>query len=557
VRITETSDVWWKTAVVYCLDIETFYDLDGNGVGDLSGLAERIDYLAELGVTCLWLMPFYPTPDRDDGYDIVDLYGVDPRLGNHGQLVEVLRTAHDRGIKVIADLVVNHTSDQHPWFKASRRSKDNPFRDFYVWRDTPPPDTSKLVVFPDQEDSIWELDERTGEWYLHNFYKHQPDLNHANPQVVEEVLRVVGFWLELGFDGFRVDGIPFLEQKAEDLDDAALAVDPHRLVRRIRSFLNRRAGHAMMLGEVNLPHAQQREFFGGDAGDELHMQFDFIGMQATYLSLARQDAAPLVEALQARPAIHPTCQWATFLRNHDELTLDKLSDSEREEVFAAFGPDPEMQLFARGLKRRVPPMMGGDPRRVRMAYSLLFTLPGTPTLYYGEEIGMGEDLAAEGRMAVRTPMQWTSGRNGGFSTAAPRKLVQRVVPDGYGPAHVNVADQRRDPDSLWSFMRGLIATYRMCPELGWGESSVIEQPDSRVFAHRCDLDDVAVVAVHNLCADGVVVDLAVDGLDETRELVDLLSQEEVPTSDGSLEVSLEGYGFRWYRLRPRGGLHLP
>ncbi|KRE93682.1 trehalose synthase [Nocardioides sp. Soil774] len=556
-QITETSDVWWKTAVVYCLDVETFYDLDGNGIGDLSGLAERIDYLAELGVTCLWLMPFYPTPDRDDGYDIVDFYGVDPRLGNHGQLVEVLRTAHDRGINVIADLVVNHTSDQHPWFKASRRSKDNPFRDYYVWRDTEPPDTSKLVVFPDKEDSIWELDERTGEWYLHNFYKHQPDLNLANPRVVEEILRIVGFWLELGFDGFRVDGIPFLEQNADNAGDPALAVDPHQLMRRIRAFVNRRAGHAMMLGEVNLPHPQQREFFGGDAGNELQMQFDFIGMQATYLALARGDAAPLVEALQARPEIHRTCQWATFLRNHDELTLDKLSDTEREEVFAAFGPDPEMQLFARGLKRRLPPMMGGDPRRIRMAYSLLFTLPGTPTLYYGEEIGMGEDLAAEGRMAVRTPMQWTSGRNGGFSSAAPRKLVQRVVPDGYGPAHVNVADQRRDADSLWSYMRTLIGTYRMCPELGWGEFSLIEQPDSRVFAHRCDLDDVAVVAVHNLGADAVVLDLPVDGLDETRELVDLFSQAEVATGAGSVEVSLEGYGFRWYRLRPHGGLHLP
>ncbi|WP_224279868.1 alpha-amylase family protein [Nocardioides lacusdianchii] len=556
-QVTDTSDVWWKTAVVYCLDVETFYDLDGNGVGDLAGLAERIDYLAELGITCLWLMPFYPTPDRDDGYDIVDLYGVDPRLGNHGQLVEVLRTAHDRGINVIADLVVNHTSDRHPWFKAARRSTDNPFRDYYVWRDTEPPDTSGSVVFPDQEDSIWELDERTGEWYLHHFYKHQPDLNLANPKVVEEILRVVGFWLELGFDGFRVDGIPFLKQTVDDGGDPDLVVDPHDLVRRIRAFLNRRAGHAMMLGEVNLPHAQQLEFFGGEAGNELHMQFDFIGMQATYLALAREDAAPLVEALQARPPIHPTCQWATFLRNHDELTLDKLSEDERQEVFAAFGPDPEMQLFGRGLKRRVPPMMGGDPRRVRMAYSLLFTLPGTPTLYYGEEIGMGEDPAAEGRMAVRTPMQWTPGRNGGFSQAAPGRLVQRVVPDGYGPAHVNVADQRRAPDSLWSFMRTLIGTYRMCPELGWGEFSVVEQAEGRVLAHRCDLDDVALVAVHNLGADPVVVDLVVDGFDDTRELVDLLHDQEVATSDGSVEVSLEGYGFRWYRLRPRGGLHLP
>ncbi len=288
-----------------------------------------------------------------------------------------------------------------------------------MWRDTEPPDTSELVVFPDKEDSIWELDDRTGEWYLHNFYKHQPDLNLANPAVVDEILRIVGFWLELGFDGFRVDGIPFLEQNAQNAGDPTATVDPHELMRTIREFLNRRVGRSMMLGEVNLPHAQQRAFFGGAAANELQMQFDFIGMQATYLALAREDARPLVKALRQRPAIASTCQWATFLRNHDELTLDKLTDAQRQEVFAAFGPEPAMQVFDRGLKRRLPTMLGGDPRRIRMAYSLMFSLPGTPTLYYGEEIGMGEDLDADGRMAVRTPMQWTAGRNGGFSSATP------------------------------------------------------------------------------------------------------------------------------------------
>ncbi|WP_110181849.1 alpha-amylase family protein [Nocardioides solisilvae] len=556
-KVTDTSDLWWKNAVIYCLDVETFHDGNGDGTGDLRGLAQRIDYLAELGVTCLWLMPFYPSPDRDDGYDLSDLYGVDPRLGTHGELVEVIRTAHDRGMKVIADLVVNHTSDQHPWFKASRRSKDNPYRDFYVWRDTEPPDTSDLVVFPDREDSIWTLDERTGEWYLHHFYSHQPDLNLANPVVVDEILRTVGFWLQVGFDGFRVDGIPFLEQTSEEIGDPSLVVDPHDLMRRVRAFLNRRSGHAMMLGEVNLPHEQQLAFFGGGAGDELHMQFDFLAMQATYLSLAREDAGPLAGALLARPEIHPTCQWATFLRNHDELTLDKLTDDERQEVFDAFGPDPEMQVYSRGLKRRLPPMLGGDPRRVRMAYSLLFSLPGTPTLYYGEEIGMGEDLAADGRMAVRTPMQWAAGRTGGFSSAPTRRLIQRPTPDGYGPDHVNVASQRRDPDSLWTFVRTLIGTYRMCPEIGWGDFSLLEQPHRQVLAHRCDLDGTALLAVHNLSADPVVVELPVEGLGEGRELVDLLAHDRVETSDGRVQVSLEGYGYRWLRLRPDDGLRLP
>ena len=555
-RVTDTSDLWWKSAVIYCLDVETFLDSDGDGIGDLAGLAQRIDYLAELGVTCLWLMPFYPSPDRDDGYDLTDFYGVDRRLGNLGELVEVIRTAHDRGINVIADLVVNHTSDKHPWFQAARRSTTNRYRDHYVWRSTEPPDTSKLVVFPDREDSLWELDERTGEWYLHNFYRHQPDLNLANPSVVDELLRVVGFWLELGFDGFRVDGIPFLEQNAKNTGDPDLAVDPHELMRTIRSFLNRRTGWSMMLGEVNLPHAQQRAFFGGDSANELQMQFDFIGMQATYLALARADARPLVKALQQRPPIDDTCQWATFLRNHDELTLDKLTERERKEVFAAFGPEPEMQLYGRGLTRRLPTMLGGDPRRIRMAYSLMFSLPGTPTLYYGEEIGMGEDLEADGRMAVRTPMQWSAGRNGGFSTAAPGRLIQRVVPGACGPEHVNVAAQVHDPDSLWSFMRTLISVYRSCPELGWGRWSVVDQPETQVLAHRCDLDGTAVLAVHNLASEPVTVEVPVDPDGRGLEAVDLFS-DSVVTGEPSTRVALDGYGFRWLRVRPVGDLAIP
>ncbi|MDQ3422602.1 MAG: alpha-amylase family protein, partial [Actinomycetota bacterium] len=473
-RITDTSDLWWKTAVVYCLDVETFLDSDADGIGDLQGLAQRIDYLADLGVTCLWLMPIYPTPDRDDGYDIVDFYGVDKRLGSLGDLVEVLRTAKDRGMRVIVDLVVNHTSDQHPWFKDARSSRTSPYRDFYVWRDNPPKEKKADVVFPDQETSVWEYDEKTEQHYLHRFYKHQPDLNVTNPAVRDEIAKMMGFWLELGFSGFRVDAVPFfLETTGVKGGDEAFA-DPHEYLRDLRSFLGRRTGDGVLLGEVNLPHEQQQRFFGGADGDELTMQFDFIGMQNLYLAMARTDAAPLVKALTERPAVSPDCQWATFVRNHDELTLDKLTDEERQEVFAAFGADPDMQVYARGLRRRLPPMLDGDQERMRLVYSLLFSLPGTPVLFYGEEIGMGENLDIPGRLSVRTPMQWTEEVNGGFSGARTSRL-RRPLPTGrFGPMAGNVAEQRRDPDSLLSWMERVIRRRRETPELGWGAPTILK-----------------------------------------------------------------------------------
>ncbi|CCH88676.1 Trehalose synthase (Maltose alpha-D-glucosyltransferase) [Modestobacter italicus] len=557
-RITDTADLWWKNAVVYCLDVETYMDWNGDGIGDFAGLAQRIEHLADLGVTCLWLMPFYPTTERDDGYDITDFYGVDPRLGTHGDLVEVIRTAKDRGMRVIVDLVVNHTSDKHPWFQAARRSKDDPFRDFYVWRSDPPPDTSAQVVFPDKEDSIWELEEKTGEWYLHKFYKTQPDLNVANPRVRDEIAKVIGFWLQLGLDGFRVDAVPFLlETEGIDPAEAERFPDPHEYLRALRSLVDRRSGDGVLLGEVNLPHDQQAEFFGGTDGDELTMQFDFIAMQAMYLSLARADVAPLVDALTARPATSPDNQWGTFVRNHDELTLDKLSDDERAEVFGAFGPDPDMQVYDRGLTRRLPPMLAGDPRRIRMVYSLMFSLPGTPVLFYGEEIGMGENLAAEGRLAVRTPMQWTAGRNGGFSSAAPGKLPGPVVEGGFAPEFVNVADQRRDPDSLLSFMKLLIRRYRECPELGWGEYEVLGQPHPEVLASLSSWDDGALVALHNLGPEPRTVPLVLAGCGSTHRLEDLLTVGSAALADdGSVELALEGYGHRWLRVVAEGSRRL-
>ena len=553
-KLARTSDLWWKTAVVYCLDVETFADGNGDGIGDFRGLIQHIDHLDRLGVTCLWLMPFFPTPDRDDGYDITDFYGVDPRLGTAGDLVELVRTARDRGMRVIADLVVNHTSAEHPWFVEARGSRESPKRDWYIWLDEPPPDAKEGVVFPDQETSLWEYDRTTEQYYMHQFYKHQPDLNVANPEVRDEIARIMGYWMELGLSGFRVDAVPFLIEAKRPLDKVALP-DPHDYLADLAAFLRRRNGEAVLLGEVNLPYPDLMEFFGvrdgGGSTDELTMCFDFIGMQMMYLSLARGDAEPLADALRQRPEPPEDGHWATFVRNHDELTLDKLTDAQRQEVFDAFGPKKDMQVYGRGLRRRLPPMLEGDPRRLRLVYSLLFALPGTPVLFYGEEIGMGENLAVEGRFAVRTPMQWTPERGGGFSTADPATFPAPLPGGRFGPKRVNVRDQQRDPQSLLAWIRRLVEAYRACPELAWGDCTVLDPgPDARpVLAHRCTSDGQSVLAVHNLADRDVTAAPLVPEL-AGAELVDVLDPDADPVrvgKDGRVTVPLAGYGCRWLR----------
>ncbi len=556
-RTTVTSDIWWKTAVVYCLDVQTFYDGDGDGMGDFAGLSQRVDYLAELGVTCLWLMPFYPTADLDDGYDITDFYSVDPRLGTVGDLVEFLRTARDRGLRVIADLVVNHTSADHPWFVSARSSRESPYRDWYIWRDTQPQDPGE-VVFPGEQHSTWSHDEQTDAWYLHHFYRHQPTLNVANPAVRDEISRVMGFWMELGLAGFRVDAVPFLLDTVADAraeQQAAELPEPHEFLRQVRAFVARRRGDAVLLGEVNLPHAKAREYTGD--GDELSMLFDFDTMQRTYLALARHDAQPLRDTLVERPELPASAQWATFLRNHDELTLDQLDDDERTEIFAAFGPQESMQIFGRGLRRRLPPMLG-DLDRVRMAYSLLFSLPGTPTLFYGEEIGMGENLEVAGRMAVRTPMQWDPGPTGGFSARDDADLVRPVVQGDYSPeAGVNVVDQRNDEGSLLAWVRQLARHYRDCPELAWGEVQVIDLGVPAVLALRADWQGGTVVVVHNLGQQPVDCTVPLPGEPVGTTVVGLLDgRHATPVEHGTVPVRLGRYGTGWYRLARPGDRRL-
>ena len=404
-------------------------------------------------------MPFMPSRQRDDGYDITDFYGVDSRLGTHGDLLDVIRTAREGGIRVIADLVVNHTSNEHPWFKDARRGADSPYHDFYVWRDEKPEEKPGDVAFPDKENSNWAFDEEAGQWYLHRFYSHQPDLNVSNAEVRDEIAQTVGFWLEQGLSGFRVDAVPFLIEPSGN--DPRARHDPHKLLRDLRRYVGRRRGDAVLLGEVNLPPPQQREFFGDEDGDELQVVL-LHGEPGHVPRAGAGGRKSLKRALEALPAIPQDCQWANFVRNHDELTLDKLSEKERDEVFAAFGPEEDVQMYGHGLRRRLPTMLGGDQRRIRMTYSLAFSLPGTPVLFYGEEIGMAENLAIEGRYSVRAPMQWSADPQGGFTTAdeASRPLV------GDGPfsfREVNVASQRRDPHSLLNWMERLIAAGASAP----------------------------------------------------------------------------------------------
>jgi trehalose synthase len=513
VRLDQTSDQWWKTAVVYCLDVETYLDSDGDGVGDVEGLTRQIDYLAGLGVTCLWLMPFQPTPNRDDGYDVTDHYGVDPRLGTHGDLVELIRTATNRGLRVIVDLVLNHTSDEHPWFQEARADRDAPRRDWYVWRDEPSDEPSGLF-FPDRETSNWAYDDEAGQYYLHRFYSFQPDLDTANADVREEIARIMGFWLALGVSGFRLDAVPAL------LETAGLPErvhnDPRTWLRDLRAFVNRRRGDAMLLGEVNVGLEDLAGFFGRD-GDLLHMQSAFLHNQHLWLALARQEAEPLESIVRSLPRVPPDCAWATFLRNHDELSLDKLTGPQRDEVFAAFAPEESMRLYGHGIRRRVAPMLGEDRDRLRMAWSLLFALPGTPVLLYGDEIGMGEDLDRPDRMSVRVPMDWSS-----------------------------VARQRRDPDSLLNWMERLIRRRRELPELGWGHVTLLETPAASLFAHRADWEGSSVVAVHNLGEEDAEAELELG--EDIVAVDDLLEQRDHELLDrGRLCVRLGRYGYLWLR----------
>ncbi len=537
------SDLWWKNAVVYCLDVETYMDTNGDGVGDFRGLTRRLEYIAGLGVTCIWLMPFYPSPNHDDGYDVSDYFNVDARYGTLGDFVEFTRTANERGIRVIVDLVVNHTSIDHPWFQESR-DPESDRHGWYVWSDGPL-ERPREIIFPTSEDSNWARDERSGKYYLHRFYSEEPDLNVANPDVRDEIHRIIGFWMQLGVSGFRVDAVPYLIGEAGIWEE--MPEQPHDVLRGMRRFMGRRRGDAVMIGEVNVDPGERLKFFG-QFGEEMTALFNFILAGAAFHALTTGDATSLADHLRDTPTPPEECQWMNFLRNHDELNLSRLPAAERETVLGELASE-EARIFGRGIRRRLPPLVDGDPRRIRLMYSAMLSLPGTPVLLYGEEIGMGDDLSLEGRMAVRTPMQWSSDDNAGFSTAARGDLIRPVVTGGrFGYENVNVADQRRDPESLLNWMERALRVRKQCPELGWGRWEVLDTSAPSVLAHRCDWLDGSVIAVHNFSGDPVKVRLdlgAGHGLEGLADLFGDADYDRLDRHDPTFEIP--AYGYRWVR----------
>jgi maltose alpha-D-glucosyltransferase / alpha-amylase len=543
------NDLWYKNAVIYCLSVATYMDANGDGIGDFEGLMRRLDYLQGMGVTALWLMPFQPSPCRDDGYDISDYYGVDPRYGTLGDFVEFTQGCKQRGMRLLIDLVVNHTSNEHPWFKQARSDPKSKYRDWYVWSKKKPKGSDSGVVFPGVQKSTWDYDKAARQYYFHRFYDFQPDLNTANPEVQAEILKIMGFWLQLGVSGFRMDAVPFVI--AEKGADATKPVEHYDMLRTFSQFLNWREGEAIILAEANVLPGTDMEYFG-KYGERLQMMFNFEVNQHLFFALASGDSRSLVQAMQATKPRPATAQWGQFLRNHDELDLGRLEEKQRKTVFAAFGPDPDMQLYQRGIRRRLAPMLQGDRRRLELAYSLMLTLPGTPVIRYGDEIGMGDNLQLPERNCARTPMQWSTEPNAGFTKST--KPVLPVIDKGaYAFQHVNVAAQRRDPNSFLNWMERIIRMRKEVPEIGWGNFSFVSTRAREILALRYDWRNNSVLCVHNLSPEPREVRFTLNGQgEEPCVLVNLLSEDHSHPEDGTRHcILIEPYGYRWFRV---GGL---
>jgi maltose alpha-D-glucosyltransferase/alpha-amylase len=542
------NDLWYKNAIIYCLSVGTYMDANGDGVGDFEGLMRRLDYLHGLGVTAVWLMPFQTSPCKDDGYDVADYYNVDPRYGTLGDFVEFTHAAKQRGIRVLIDLVVNHTSDEHPWFKEARKDPKSKHRDWYVWSKKKPANANTGMVFPGVQKTTWSYDGEARAYYFHRFYNFQPDLNTSHPEVQAEILKIMGFWIQQGVSGFRMDAVPFIiSTKGPTVKKPKEQFD---MLRSFREFLQWRKGDCIILAEANVLPDTDMDYFGDD-GERMHMMFNFQVNQHLFYALASCHTRPLVKAMKATKARPATAQWGLFLRNHDELDLGRLTKEQRQTVFDEFGPEKNMQLYDRGIRRRLAPMLGGDQRRLELAYSLMFTLPGTPVIRYGDELGMGDNLDLPERNCARTPMQWSGEPNGGFTKS--KKPNKPVIDEGpYGFERINAAAQRRHPESMLNWTERIIRMRKEVPEIGWGDFEVLKVRDPAVLVMRYDWRNNSVIVMHNLHEEPREVSVDVGLGEQGQRLINLLGEEHSEADEsGKHRVVLEGYGYRWYRV---GGL---
>ena len=542
---TRQDSPWYKSAVIYQVHVRAFYDSNGDGIGDFQGLAQKLDYLKDLGVDAIWLMPFFPSPLRDDGYDISDYTSVHPSYGNLEDVKKFLTAAHERQIRVIVEMVLNHTSDQHPWFQESRSSQDNPRRDWYVWSETDNRYKGTRIIFLDAEMSNWAWDPISKSYYWHRFFSHQPDLNYDNPTVREQMWNVMRFWLDLGVDGFRLDAVPYLVERegtsCENLPET------HDIIKDLRKKLDRDYPGRLLLAEANQWPADLRPYFGD--GDEFHMAFHFPLMPRMFMALKLEDRKPITEILQQTPEIPASCQWALFLRNHDELTLEMVTDIERDYMYDSYALDKAMRINL-GIRRRLAPLLDNDRRRIELMNGMLMSLPGTPIIYYGDEIGMGDNVKLGDRNGVRTPMQWSGGWNGGFSAADPESLyVPLLLNPVYGFQAVNVLSQKRSEHSLLSWMQRIIQVRRSTPVFGTGSIDFLYPANYRVLAYVRELRNETILVVNNLSSSAQAVELDLSKY-KGRIPIEMFGKNLFPRIGSSpYLLTLGPYQFFWFRLR--------
>lgn len=538
------KSMWYKDTIFYELHVKSFFDSNNDGIGDFRGLTRHLDYLEHLGVDCIWLLPFFPSPLRDDGYDIADYYDVHPDYGTLEDFKAFLDAAHERNLKVIADLVVNHTSDQHAWFQSARSDPESPYRDYYVWSDTPEKYEDARIIFTDTERSNWTWDGEAGAYFWHRFFSHQPDLNYDNPAVQEEILKVADFWLEMGLDGFRVDAVPYLfEREGTNCENLP---ETHQFLKRFRRHVEDKYPDCVLLAEANQWPQDVREYFGDN--DEFHMAFNFPVMPRLYMALRQETRRPVVDIIEQTPEIPEDCQWCLFLRNHDELTLEMVTDAERDYMYKEYAKDPRMKINV-GIRRRLAPLLDNSRRRMELLNAILFSLPGSPIIYYGDEIGMGDNIYLGDRNGVRTPFQWSIDRNGGFSRADAALLYAPVITDPvYGYMSVNVEAQRRSSSSLYNWMRMLIRIRKKHPVFGRGDISFLEADNPRVLAYIRSDNGSHVLCINNMSRFSQPAELDMSRYSGYTP-VDMFGETRFPKI-GELPyfITLGPHSFYWFRL---------